>query len=50
MHDLLLGALMRIHSRSVRVAREILILMRNGYAEGALARWRTLPSWSFRRS
>jgi len=34
--------LKRLHARSIRVAKEVLILMRNGYADGALARWRSL--------
>lgn len=41
-NDILLGVLMRIHARSCRTAREITALMRNGYADAALARWRTL--------
>ena len=34
--------LTRLHSRSTRVSREILTLLRNGYADAALARWRSL--------
>lgn len=32
----------RLHARSIRIAKEILILIQNGYADGALARWRSL--------
>ena len=34
--------LKRFHARSIRIAKEIIILMRNGYADGALARWRSI--------
>lgn len=36
----------RIHARGTRIAREILCLLRNGYADGALARWRSLHELS----
>ncbi len=32
----------RLHGRAVQVAREVQVLLRNGFAEGALSRWRTL--------
>lgn len=35
-------ALLKLHARSCQVAAEILCLMENGYANGAIARWRTL--------
>lgn len=35
-------ALAFVHSRGCLVAREIFTLMENGFADGALARWRTL--------
>jgi hypothetical protein len=35
-------ALSRLHIRACQVAHEILILLENGLADGALARWRTL--------
>jgi hypothetical protein len=35
-------ALTALHARSLLVAREALSLMRQGFADGALARWRTL--------
>lgn len=35
-------AVRNLHIRSVLTAREILCLMRGGYADGALGRWRTL--------
>lgn len=34
--------LSRLHGRSCRTASEIFALLRSGYADGALARWRTL--------
>ena len=35
-------ALARLHIRACRIAREILLLLENGFTEGAQARWRTL--------
>jgi hypothetical protein len=35
-------ALIKIHSRSVQVANEILVLIKSGFADGANARWRSL--------
>jgi Family of unknown function (DUF5677) len=35
-------ALTRLHVRSIQVASETMVLMENGYADGAMARWRTL--------
>ena len=35
-------ALIRLHARAVRTAREVLILLRSGYSAAAFARWRTL--------
>lgn len=35
-------ALSRLHARACRVAEEILVLLKAGYADGAMARWRTL--------
>lgn len=37
-----LEALHNLHTRAVLVGREILCLLRAGYADGALARWRSL--------
>ncbi|WP_123812192.1 DUF5677 domain-containing protein [Ottowia oryzae] len=34
--------LLRLHVRSCQVADEVICLMENGFADGALARWRTL--------
>lgn len=34
--------LTRLHARGCRIAEEILVLLKNGYGQGALARWRTL--------
>ncbi|KQZ22440.1 hypothetical protein ASD50_21260 [Mesorhizobium sp. Root552] len=35
-------ALSRLHVRAIQIASEIMVLMENGYADGAMARWRTL--------
>jgi hypothetical protein len=32
----------RLHGRAVQVAREVQALLRNGFADGALSRWRTM--------
>jgi Family of unknown function (DUF5677) len=40
--DVLLGVLLRIHARSCRTANEIVALLKNGYADAGLSRWRTL--------
>ena len=42
LQDYRFEALTTLHARSLLVAREALALMRQGYADGALARWRTL--------
>ena len=34
--------LLRLHARGIQISKEILVLFRNGYADGAFARWRTL--------
>jgi len=34
--------LMRLQARGCQVASEVLVLLRNGFADGAFARWRTL--------
>ncbi|MFM9927488.1 DUF5677 domain-containing protein [Variovorax sp. H27-G14] len=34
--------MVRLHSRACQVANEIICLMENGFADGAMARWRTL--------
>lgn len=41
-NDALLGVLMRLHSNALRITSEIIHLIKGGYADGALARWRTL--------
>ncbi len=41
-NDPLLGVLMRQHANACRITGEIILLLRGGYADGALARWRTL--------
>jgi Family of unknown function (DUF5677) len=40
--DPLLDVLMRHHVSACRITGEIILLLRGGYADGALARWRTL--------
>lgn len=40
--DPLLGVLMRQHANACRITGEIIWLLKGGYADGALARWRTL--------
>lgn len=41
-NDAQFEAVVTLHARSVLVAREILCLLKNGFADGALGRWRTL--------
>lgn len=36
------NALMRLHVRACQIVSEIIVLLENGYADGAIARWRTL--------
>ena len=38
----LFEVLLRLHARGIQISKEILVLLRNGYADGAFARWRTL--------
>lgn len=40
--DFIFDALTRLHARGCQVANEIILLMSNGFADGAHARWRTL--------
>lgn len=40
--DYVFDALVRLHARGCRIAREILTLLQSGYIDGALARWRAL--------
>ena len=40
--DYKFGSAIMLHARGVRVANEILALLREGYPDGALSRWRTL--------
>lgn len=40
--DPLLGVLMRQHANAIRITGEIIWLLKGGYADCALARWRTL--------
>lgn len=35
-------ALRRLHARSCQVAKEIVVLLRHGFADGAISRWRSL--------
>lgn len=41
-NDMVFEVLCRLHGRACRIAQEMLILMRSGYASGAFSRWRTL--------
>jgi hypothetical protein len=34
--------MLRLHVRACQVASEVIVLLENGYADGAMARWRTL--------
>jgi len=34
-------ALLHLHVRAIQIASEIMVLMENGFADGAMARWRT---------
>lgn len=38
----LVEVLTRLHGRGVQVSQEIFVLLKSGYADGAMARWRTL--------
>jgi hypothetical protein len=38
----LVGVLVRLHARACQVAAEVLALLRQGFPDGAMARWRTL--------
>lgn len=40
--DLIMNVLFKLHSRSIQMSKEILTLLRNGYPDGALTRWRSL--------
>lgn len=41
-HPYLVEVLTRLHARACQVTSEIVTLLRNGFADGAMARWRTL--------
>lgn len=41
-NDPLLGVLMRLHANACRITSEIIHLIKGGYPDGALARWRSL--------
>ena len=40
--NILFHSLRTIHSRALLTSRECLVLLKNGYADGAFSRWRTL--------
>ena len=40
--DVVFEVLTRLHARSCQIGSEILVLLKNGFADGAIARWRTL--------
>lgn len=41
-NDFVFEALTRLHARACQIAGEAYVLLRSGYADGAMARWRTL--------
>lgn len=41
-NNFIVDALTRLHARGCQVTAEIMLLLRNGFADGAHARWRTL--------
>ena len=41
-HAHLNAALTHLHARALQIASEIMVLMESGFADGAMARWRTL--------
>ncbi|MEA2192598.1 MAG: hypothetical protein QOI73_2719 [Solirubrobacteraceae bacterium] len=41
-YDLVFAALVRLHARGCRIANEALALLKSGYGQAALARWRVL--------
>jgi len=40
--DLVFEVITRLHAKACRVASEVMALIRSGYADGAMARWRTI--------
>ena len=44
--DLLFDLLVRLHAKGCLISKEILMLLKNGYADGAHARWRALHELS----
>lgn len=44
--DLVQNLLIRIHGKAVQVTKEIITLLRNGFSDGAQARWRTLHEFA----
>ncbi|MGV2942511.1 DUF5677 domain-containing protein [Mesobacillus sp. LC4] len=41
-HNFIMNVLFKLHSRSVQISKEVLVLLKNGFPDGALARWRSL--------
>jgi Family of unknown function (DUF5677) len=41
-NEALIGVIVRLHARACQVTDEVLTLMRSGFADAAMARWRTL--------
>ncbi|OOG21456.1 hypothetical protein B1C78_16195 [Thioalkalivibrio denitrificans] len=41
-NDVVQDVLLRIHAKSNQISKEILVLLRHGFADGAQARWRSL--------
>jgi Family of unknown function (DUF5677) len=41
-HPHMVDVLTRLHARACQIGAEVVVLLRNGFADGALARWRSL--------
>lgn len=39
---LILSVLFKLHSKSIQAGKEVLVLLKSGYSDGAMARWRSL--------
>jgi hypothetical protein len=41
-NDLVFAALVRLHARACRISEEVLVLLKSGFGQAAMARWRVL--------
>jgi hypothetical protein len=41
-NDIKFETLLRLHARACQISNEILVLIKNGFADGAMARWRSI--------